>query len=98
MTAVGYQHYLDVASARDVPTFKRRIGEFAQRLDFPLFNATLVVEQPAARPFIVDLRNTPEAWTSSSTDGDSVTESLTLIAGKSRRPSATTPAFPWCCT
>jgi DNA-binding CsgD family transcriptional regulator len=70
MTAVGYQHYLDVASARDVPTFKRRIGEFAQRLDFPLFNATLVVEQPAARPTIVDLRNTPEAWSSSSSDGD----------------------------
>jgi DNA-binding CsgD family transcriptional regulator len=68
MTAVGYQHYLDVASARDVPTFKRRLGEFAERLDFPLFNATLVVEQPAARPYIVDLRNTPEAWSTSSSD------------------------------
>lgn len=62
MTAVGYQHYLDVASARDVPTFKRRLGEFAERLDFPLFNATLVVERPAARPTIVDLRNAPDAF------------------------------------
>lgn len=62
MTAVGYQHYLDVASARDVATFKRRLDDFAQRLDFPLFNASLVVERPAAAPSIVALRNTPKAW------------------------------------
>jgi DNA-binding CsgD family transcriptional regulator len=68
MTAVGYQHYLDVASARDVPTFKRRLGEFAQRLDFPLFNATLVVEQPASSPVIVALRNSPDSWEESSRD------------------------------
>lgn len=68
MSAVGYQHYLDVASARDIPTFKRRLGEFAQRLDFPLFNATLVVEQPASSPVIVAMRNSPEAWSESSSD------------------------------
>lgn len=68
MTAVGYQHYLDVASARDIPTFKRRLGEFAQRLDFPLFNATLVLEQPASAPVIVALRNSPDAWAESSRD------------------------------
>ncbi len=70
MSAVGYQHYLDVASARDVPTFKRRLGEFAQRLDFPLFNATLVVEQPASSPVIVAMRNSPDAWVESSRDAD----------------------------
>ena len=53
MTSVGYQNYLDVASARDVPTFKRRLAEFAQRLEFPLFNATLVVEQPTSAPVVV---------------------------------------------
>ncbi|MCY7315702.1 MAG: autoinducer binding domain-containing protein [Rubrivivax sp.] len=62
MTAVGYQHYLDIASSRDVPTFKRRIEEFAQRLEFPLFSATLVVEKPAANPTIVALHNAPEAF------------------------------------
>lgn len=70
MTAVGYQHYLDIASARDVPTFKRRLGEFAARLDFPLFNATLVVERPAAQPTIVNLRNAPEAFLESSLSED----------------------------
>lgn len=68
MTSVGYQHYLDIASARDVPTFKRRIEEFAERLEFPLFSATLVVEQPAADPVIVALRNTPEAFANSTGD------------------------------
>jgi DNA-binding CsgD family transcriptional regulator len=62
MTAVGYQHYLNVASARDIPTFRRRLEDFAHRLEFPLFNASLVVERPSAAPAIVALRNTPKAW------------------------------------
>lgn len=57
---VGYQQYLDVASSRDVPTFRRRIVDFADRLGFPLINATLVVEQPTKPPAIVAVRNTPE--------------------------------------
>lgn len=68
MTSVGYQHYLDVASARDVPTFKRRLADFAQRLDFPLFNATLVVDKPATAPLIVALRNTPQAFEEATSD------------------------------
>jgi DNA-binding CsgD family transcriptional regulator len=68
MNLVGYQHYLDVASARDVPTFKRRLAQFAQRLDFPLFSATLVIEKPTAAPLIVALRNTPEAFEQSTSD------------------------------
>lgn len=68
MTAVGYQHYLDVASARDVPTFKRRLGEFTERLDFPLFNATVVIERPAARPLVIALNNTPEAFSEATQD------------------------------
>ena len=68
MSSVGYQNYLDVASARDVPTFKRRLAEFAQRLEFPLFNATLVVEQPTSAPVVVALRNTPQAFEQSTAD------------------------------
>lgn len=68
MPSVGYQNYLDVASARDLPSFKHRLEEFAQRLEFPLFNATLVVEQPAAKPVIVALRNTPAAFEESTSD------------------------------
>lgn len=68
MSSVGHQHYLDVASSRDVPTFKRRLGAFAERLDFPLFNATLVVERPAARPVIVALRNAPQAFEAAAVD------------------------------
>ena len=68
MTSVGYQNYLDVASARDVPTFKRRLAEFAQRQEFPLFNATLVVEQPTSAPVVVALRNTPQAFEQSTAD------------------------------
>jgi DNA-binding CsgD family transcriptional regulator len=70
MSAVGHQHYLDIASARDIGTFKRRLGEFANQLDFPLFNATLVVEQPAARASVVVLGNAPEAFGESSLDVD----------------------------
>lgn len=62
MSAVGYQHYLDVASSRDLPTFKRRLGEFAERLEFPLFNAALFVERAASAPLVVELRNTPESF------------------------------------
>ena len=68
MPSVGYQNFLDVASARDLPTFKRRLEEFTQRMDFPLFNATLVVEQPTAKPIIVALRNTPAAFAESTAD------------------------------
>lgn len=68
MSGVGYQHYLDVASSRDVPTFKRRLGEIAERLDFPLFNATLVVERPAARADVVVLGNAPAAFTEATVD------------------------------
>lgn len=68
MSAISFQHYLDVASSRDVPTLKRRLEDFAQRLEFPLFNAYLVVEQAASRPHIVDLRNAPESWAASTTD------------------------------
>jgi DNA-binding CsgD family transcriptional regulator len=71
MSAVGYQHYLDIASARDVSTFKRRLGDFAHQLDFPLFNATLVVEQPAARANVVVLGNAPEAFGDATVDVDS---------------------------
>ena len=62
MTAISYQNYLDVASSRDVPTFKRRLQDFAAKLDFPLFNATLVVEQPAAKAVVVALNNIPQAF------------------------------------
>ncbi len=62
MTGVGYQNYLDIASARDVPTFKKRLGEFAQRLDFPLFGAMLVVDQPGAPPSVVGLDNAPDEF------------------------------------
>lgn len=68
MSAVGHQHYLDIASARDVGTFKRRLGEFANQLDFPLFNATLVVEQPAARANVVVLGNAPETFADANLD------------------------------
>jgi len=56
MPSVGYQDYLDVASSRDVPTFERRLKGFAERLDFPLINASLVVEQPGSPASIVAIR------------------------------------------
>lgn len=62
MTTVSYQNYLDVASSRDVPTFKRRLQDFAAKLDFPLFNATLVVEQPATKAVVVAVNNIPDAF------------------------------------
>ena len=68
MNSVGHQQYLDVASARDVATFERRLIAFAENLDFPLINATLVVEQPAAAPAIVSVCNTPSAFTGATSD------------------------------
>lgn len=68
MNSVGHQQYLDIASARDAATFERRLVAFAENLDFPLVNATLVVEQPASTPAIVAIRNTPSAFAASTSD------------------------------
>jgi DNA-binding CsgD family transcriptional regulator len=82
MASVGYQHYLDVASSRDLPTFKRRLEEFVQRLDFPLFNATLVVEQPSTKAKFVALRNTPEAFAQSTSDPQAAARDPMLLRVK----------------
>jgi DNA-binding CsgD family transcriptional regulator len=87
MNAVGHQHYLDIASSRDVPTFKRRLGDFAHQLDFPLFNATLVVEQPAARANVVVLGNAPESFADSAVDPNAGARDPVL----QRLKSASTP-------
>jgi DNA-binding CsgD family transcriptional regulator len=68
MTPVRHQHYLDVASARDLASFERRLVQFAEMIDFPLVNAALVVEHPGSAPSIVALRNAPEAFTGASRD------------------------------
>lgn len=65
---MAYQDYLDVASARDAPTFQRRLEGLAERLGFPLVNATLVVEQPAAAPLLASVNNVPDAFLGATTD------------------------------
>jgi DNA-binding CsgD family transcriptional regulator len=72
MSMISHQDYLDVASSRDVATFKSRLVTFAERLDFPLVNATLVVERPGGPPSIVGLRNTPESFATQPTSADTV--------------------------
>ncbi len=68
MTALAYQDCLDVASARDAATFQRRLELLAARLGFPLVNATLVVEQPAAAPLLASVNNVPDAFLGATTD------------------------------
>jgi DNA-binding CsgD family transcriptional regulator len=64
---VGHRYYEDVASARDIASFKYGLVAFAECLDFPLINATLVVEQPSSKPTIVAVRNTPPGFASETT-------------------------------
>jgi DNA-binding CsgD family transcriptional regulator len=72
MTPVRHQHYLDVASARDLASFERRLVQFAEMIDFPLVSAALVVEHPGSAPSITALSNVPEAFADASRDhGDS---------------------------
>jgi DNA-binding CsgD family transcriptional regulator len=72
MTPVRHQHYLDVASARDLASFERRLVQFAELIDFPLVSAALVVEHPGSAPSIVSVSNVPEAFADASRDlGDS---------------------------
>jgi DNA-binding CsgD family transcriptional regulator len=72
-----------------VPTFKRRLGDFAAKLDFPLFSATLVVEQPASKPVIVALRNTPEGFENSTSDASAAARDPAL----QRIKTATSPVI-----
>jgi DNA-binding CsgD family transcriptional regulator len=68
VATVRHQDYLDVASSRDIGTFRLRLLAFANKLEFPLVNATLVVEQPGAPPAIVAVRNAPEAFEHDTTE------------------------------
>lgn len=70
MTGLSPQQYLDVASSRDAETFRRRLGQFAEQLEFPLINASLVVEQPGGPPVIVGVRNTSEPDFEADVDSD----------------------------
>ena len=69
--AVSHQDYLDVASASDLPTFHKRLVAFAHRMEFPLVNATLVVEQPGAPAVILPVRNTPVEFAEQTIDATS---------------------------
>jgi hypothetical protein len=57
MSGVLHQHYLDVASARDLGTFHRRLVDFAEHIDFPRVNALLVVEQPGSHAAVIPVHN-----------------------------------------
>jgi DNA-binding CsgD family transcriptional regulator len=59
MPVIRHRDYLDVASARDVATFQQRLVDFAAKLEFPLVNAALVVEQPGTPAAIMPICNTP---------------------------------------
>jgi DNA-binding CsgD family transcriptional regulator len=56
------QAYLDIATARDVRTFRDRLIRFSEDMEFPLINAILVVEQPSATPAFMSVGNTPTAY------------------------------------
>jgi DNA-binding CsgD family transcriptional regulator len=62
MTGIGHKHYLDIASARDYDTFRDRLVAFVNEMDFPLVNATLLVERPGAKPCVASVANTPAAF------------------------------------
>jgi DNA-binding CsgD family transcriptional regulator len=68
MAAIRHQDYLDIASARDIGSFRARLVDFANRLEFPLINATLVVEQPGAPAAVVAVRNAPADFEAATTD------------------------------
>lgn len=53
------QDYLDVCSATDKTTFEKRLVNFAQRMDFGLVSAILVVEQPGDETLVTMIGNTP---------------------------------------
>lgn len=72
MAAIRHQDYLDVASARDILTFRSRLVDFANRLDFDLINAVMVIEQPGKPAAVVGVRNAPEEFDAARTNQPSV--------------------------
>ncbi len=59
---IRHQDYLDVSLAADRRTFEDRLVTFANRLDFGLVSATVVIEHPGREALFVTTSNRPEGF------------------------------------
>lgn len=59
------QDFFDISQSGDKAAFKRRLIDFAHRMDFPLVGAVLVVEQPKGEPDYFVVGNRPAEFTDS---------------------------------
>ena len=66
-----HQRFLDVSQSHDVPTFERRLLDFANEMDFGLVGAVLVVDQPGQKASFFSLGNTPQGYSEAFQDADS---------------------------
>jgi DNA-binding CsgD family transcriptional regulator len=65
-----YQRFLDVSQSADIPTFKRRLTEFAGELGFGLVGIIMITEFPDKQKSFVMINNAPPAFVESTTNPD----------------------------
>lgn len=68
MAGLIYQDCLDVADAKDLETFQRRLEKVVERMGFPLLNATLAVDQKVGDPMLASVNNVPAEFMYATTD------------------------------
>jgi DNA-binding CsgD family transcriptional regulator len=65
---ITLQHYAEVSAATDRLSFQQRLVQFAQRLEFGLVSAVMVVEQLGRAPAMYGVNNHPKAFLDSAND------------------------------
>lgn len=64
------QPFLDISQSSDLTTFKRRLLQFGEELEFGLVNAFVVVDRPGKEASFYTVGNTPEEFLAGSADPD----------------------------
>ena len=64
------QRFLDVSQAQDLPTFERRLVDFAHDMNFGYVASALAIDRPGQKAVFVMLNNAPEAFAELSKDAE----------------------------
>ena len=62
------QRFLDVSQAGDLPTFERRLVDFAHDMDFGYVSSALAIDRPGQKAVFMMLNNAPEAFADATRD------------------------------
>jgi len=64
------QRFMDVSQSNDLQTFRQRLVDFSNLLDFEFISAVVVVEGQGGPPQFLTIGNTPEAYVEASRNVD----------------------------